>query len=291
MSLSDLFTSSKPVLSFELFPPKTPAGEKALWKHVDALAVFKPDFITCTYGAGGSTQGKTLDIVTQVKQRYQIPVATHLTCVGSSVDQLRDYLTEVQQREIDYVVALRGDPPAGDKTFRPTPGGLRYANELVTLIRSEFPHFDIVVAGYPETHQEAPSPQADIENLQRKVAAGADVVVTQLFYDNNEFFAFRDKCQAAGIGVPLIPGLMPVTNLSQIQRITSMCGAKLPKAFIARLSEKEDDTDWQFDVGVEQAARQAEELLAAGVPGMHFYVLNRSKATSRVLDSLASSWQ
>ena len=288
MSLPDLYNASKPVLSFELFPPKTPAGEKALWKHVDALVSFKPDFITCTYGAGGSTRGKTLDIVTQVKERYQLPVATHLTCVGSSVEQLREYLTEAQQQEIDYVVALRGDPPAGDDSFRPTPGGLCYANELVALIRSEFPHFDIAVAGYPETHQEAPSPQADIENLRRKVEAGADVVVTQLFYDNDEFFAFRDKCQAVGIKAPIVPGLMPVTNLSQIQRITSMCGAKLPKAFLARLSEKKDDADWQFDVGVEQAAQQAEELLSAGVPGMHFYVLNRSKATSRVLDSLDS---
>ena len=163
--------------------------------------------------------------------------------------------------------------------------GLRYANELVELIRSEFPHFGIAVAGYPETHQEAPSADADLANLQRKVATGADVVITQLFYQNEDFFDFRDRYDSAGINVPLVPGILPVTNLAQIQRITSLCGAKLPEEFIQELSQQEDP-QWQFEVGVEFATRQVEELLASGVPGLHFYVLNKSQATSAVLRSV-----
>ena len=157
---------------------------------------FRPDFITCTYGAGGSTRHKTLDIVEQVQRQFGCPVASHLTCVGSTVDELRAYLREAAQRGIDNIVALRGDPPKGETQFKPVAGGLTYANELVALIRGEFPQFGIAVAGYPETHREAPSPEADLENLRRKVDAGADVVITQLFYDNDDFFRFRDRCAA-----------------------------------------------------------------------------------------------
>jgi methylenetetrahydrofolate reductase (NADPH) len=272
-------------LSFELFPPKTPAGEESLFAHVGHLMAFRPSFITCTYGAGGSTRDKTLEIVHQVHRRYELPVASHLTCVGSTQDQLRAYLAEARRRGVAYIVALRGDPPRGDAVFQPVAGGLRYANELVALIRSEFAEFGIAVAGYPETHREAPSPEADLCNLKRKVDSGADVVITQLFYHNADFFRFRDRCQAAGIHVPIVPGILPVTNLSQIQRITSLCGAGLPAEFVARLGQQ-DDEGWQFQVGVEFATRQVEELLAAGVPGLHFYVLNKSQATSGVLRAL-----
>ncbi|HUG66707.1 MAG TPA: methylenetetrahydrofolate reductase, partial [Pirellulaceae bacterium] len=232
MTLTKHYGPGKLGLSFELFPPKTDAGEEAMYQHVDQLVEFKPDFITCTYGAGGSTRDKTLGIVEQVKQRYNLPVASHLTCVGSTVDQLRSYLSEAASRGIDYIVALRGDPPRGETSFQAVEGGLRYANELVALIRSEFPGFGIVVAGYPETHQEAPGPEIDLENLKRKVDAGADIVVTQLFYDNDDFFRFRERCGMAGIHVPLVPGILPVTSLAQIQRITSMCAARLPAAFV-----------------------------------------------------------
>jgi methylenetetrahydrofolate reductase (NADH) len=285
MTITKHYGPGKFGLSFELFPPKTDAGEQAMYRHLDQLAEFKPDFITCTYGAGGSTQGKTLGIVEQVKQRYEVPVASHLTCVGSTVEQLRSYLTDAAARGVDYIVALRGDPPRGETTFQAVDGGLRYANELVDLIRGEFADFGIAVAGYPETHQEAPSPEADLENLKRKVDAGADIVMTQLFYDNDGFFRFRDRCDAIGVHVPLIPGILPVTSLAQIQRITSMCGARLPEAFAKQLGER-DDEDWQFQVGVEQATKQVQGLIDADVPGVHFYVLNKSQATSAVLQGI-----
>jgi methylenetetrahydrofolate reductase (NADPH) len=272
-------------LSFELFPPKTAAGEASLYENVSQLMAFRPDVITCTYGAGGSTRDKTLEIASQVRRRFGVAVASHLTCVGSTVEQLRGYLAEARARGIDHIVALRGDPPKGEATFQQTAGGLRYASELVALIRREFPDFGIAVAGYPETHQEAASPQSDLENLARKVASGGDCVITQLFYDNADFFRFRDRCSELGIGVPIVPGILPVTNLAQIQRITSLCKAKLPESLVAELGQK-DDADWQFAVGVRQATRQVQELIDAGVPGIHFYVLNKSHATAAVLNAI-----
>lgn len=285
MSLATLFSPGRLGLSFELFPPKTAAAEEALWQNVAELVAFQPDFITCTYGAGGSTRSKTLDICRGVKQRFGSKVASHLTCVGSTADQLRGYLREAQAAGIDYIVALRGDPPKGETAFKPVAGGLCYANELVSLVRSEFPEFGLLVAGYPEKHQECPSLEVDLENLKRKVAAGADVVVTQLFYENTDFFRFRERYDKAGIKAPLVPGILPVTNLSQIQRITSLCGAKLPERFTSALSQRGDDPDWQFQAGVEFASQQVRELVDSGIPGLHFYVLNRSPATAAVLQA------
>lgn len=269
-------------LSFELFPPKTEPGDRALFRHVEQLMQFQPSYVTCTYGAGGSTRAKTLDVVTGVKEQFQVPVASHLTCVGATQEDLRGYLLEAQRRGIDAIVALRGDPPQGEDDFQPQPGGFRYANQLVELIRGEFPHFGVAVAGYPEMHQEAASPAADLENLKRKVAAGADVVLTQLFYDQQDFFRFRDRYQQAGIEVPLVPGILPVTNLAQIKRITALCGAQLPAAFVQRLAEQ-DDPEWQFQVGVEFASAQVQALVDEEIAGLHFYVLNKSQATSQVL--------
>jgi methylenetetrahydrofolate reductase (NADPH) len=285
MSIADAYGPGKFGLSFELFPPKTSAGDRALMRNVAELIELGPSYITCTYGAGGSTRDKTLDIIQRVHQQYGLPVASHLTCVGSTVEQLRSYLAEAAERNVANIVALRGDPPRGETSFTPIAGGLRYANELVALIRSEFPQFGTAVAGYPETHQEAPSPEADLENLKRKVDAGADAVITQLFYNNEDFFRFRDRYDAAGIRAPLVPGLLPVTNLAQIQRITSLCGAQLPADFVSALEAAEDD-DGQFEVGVEQAARQTRELIEGDAPGIHFYVLNKSQATMRVLEGV-----
>ena len=277
------FYPAKPFcLSFELFPPKTAASEQAMYDNVEQLMAFKPDVITCTYGAGGSTQSKTLEITTSVKRRFGVRVASHLTCVGSTVAQLRAYLTKAKEQGVDSIVALRGDPPKGETSFTAVEGGLRYACDLVKLIKTEFPTFGIAVAGYPEVHQEAVSPQADLENLKQKVDCGGDVVVTQLFYDNADFFRFREDCERIGVRAPIVPGILPVTNLAQIQRITSLCKAKLPESFLARLAER-DDADWQFQVGVEFATEQVQELVDRGVPGIHFYVLNKSPATSAVL--------
>jgi methylenetetrahydrofolate reductase (NADPH) len=285
MQLSEFFSSDRKGLSFELFPPKTDDQVETLMATVAELNEFEPDFYTCTYGAGGSTRDRTLQILQTVKERFGHRIATHLTCVGSTVDQLRAYLNTARQIGTDYIVALRGDPPKGETEFQQVVGGLRYANELVSLIRSEFPEFRVAVAGYPEVHQEAPSPAVDLENLKRKVDCGADIVVTQLFYENDDYFRFVDRCRAAGIQIPIVPGILPVTNLAQIQRITSLCKAKLPKSFVDRLGEQESH-DWQFQVGVEFATAQVAELLAGGVPGVHFYVLNKSQATSEVLRSL-----
>src|ERR1700730_16921621 len=288
MRVSDAYGPGKLGLSFELFPPKTEAGEAALFRHLDELIAFRPSFVTCTYGAAGSTRRMTLDIVAEVRGGDGGSVGSHLTCVGATVAELRAYLVDARARQIENIVALRGDPPKGDDSFRPVSGGLRYANELVALIRTEFPQFGVAVAGYPETHREAPSPEADLENLKRKVDRGADVVITQLFYDNADFWRFFERCQRGGIRVPIVPGILPVTNLTQIQRIASLCGARLPREFQSALEKSADDPAGQFAGGVEFAPRQVQALVERGVPGIHFYVLNKSQATARVLQGLGT---
>jgi methylenetetrahydrofolate reductase (NADPH) len=286
MTIADAYGRDRFGLSFELFPPKTAEAVASLEHHIAELVKFSPSYITCTYGAGGSTQERTLEVIAGVRKRHGLPVATHLTCVGRTPPQLRAYLQQAAELGVDNVVALRGDPPKGETAFTPVKGGFCYANELVAFIRQEFPRAGIAVGGYPETHQEAPNPQTDMENLKRKVDAGADVVITQLFYHNEDFFRFRDDCIAAGISIPIVPGLLPVTNFAQIQRIASLCGAKLPSEFQAALERHKDDPDGQFEAGVEFATAQAADLMAAGIPGMHFYVLNKSEATKRVLTAL-----
>ncbi|KAA5539596.1 methylenetetrahydrofolate reductase [NAD(P)H] [Roseiconus nitratireducens] len=285
--LADYFKGGRCAMSFELFPPKTDEGMALLEKNVERLQAFHPNFFTCTYGAGGSTQSRTLDVVEKVKAITGLPVASHLTCVGSTVDQLRDYLKEAKRRGADHIVALRGDPPKGSETFQAVEGGLRYANELVELIRADFgQHFGIAVAGYPEVHQEAPDPQTDLDNLKRKVDAGADVVVTQLFYENSDFYRFRDDCVKAGINVPIVPGILPVTNYKQACRIAAMCKARIPDEMAAAMNES-DDADFQFNVGVDHARRQTIDLIENDVPGIHYYVLNKSSAAAQMLDGLS----
>ena len=286
MKLSAAYGPGKFGLSFELFPPKTPQGVANLFQHVARLVEFRPSFITCTYGAGGSTQGTTLEIVARVHREFNLPVATHLTCVGSTADQLREYLKTARDESVQNVVALRGDPPKGDTAFRAVEGGFHNANELVALVRSEFPELGIAVAGYPEKHQEAPSFDVDLANLKRKVDAGADIVLTQLFYNNDDFLRFRDRCHALGINLPIVPGLLPVTNFAQIQRITSLCGAQLPPQFVRQLEAAGDVADEQFKIGVDFATQQSQALIDAGVPGIHYYVLNRSEATAEVLGNV-----
>ena len=286
MKISDAYADGRFGLSFELFPPKTAAGEEVLFKHLKRLIAFDPSYITCTYGAGGSTQAKTLEIIDRVQRAYDCMVASHLTCVGLSRNALIHFLQEANQRNINNIVALRGDPPQGADSFEPPEDGLRYASELVTLIRDAFPEFGIAVAGYPETHREAESPESDLENLERKVALGGDLVITQLFYDNADFFRFQQLCSDRGIEVPIIPGILPVTNLAQIQRISGLCGAILPRDFEDELSACGEDSEKQFEVGVRFAIDQVNDLIDRGVPGIHFYVLNKSDATARILESV-----
>jgi len=284
VSIREPYENGRFGLSFELFPPKTEESEAAMWRTVGELMGFEPVLFTCTYGAGGSTRGTTLDVLRGLRERYDVPVASHLTCVGSSVAELRAYLQEAADLGVAAIMALRGDPPKGETTFCQATGGLRYASELVALIRAEFPGFGILVAGYPEIHQEAVSAEDDLKNLKQKCDAGGNVVVTQLFYDNADYFRFRDRCVAAGITAPVVPGIMPVTNYAQVRRIASLCKARLPDDFARSFEAAGDNEAAQFEAGVIYAARQVEELIAGGVPGLHFYVLNKSPATIQVLE-------
>ncbi len=285
MGLASLYDLPGLTISFELFPPKTEAGVTALLENVERLKQFQPSYFTCTYGAGGSSQAATLDVVQKVRQATGLPVASHLTCVGSTVEQLCDYLVEARARGTDYIVALRGDPPKGAEKFEVVTGGLRYANELVALIRDQFSHFGIAVAGYPEVHQEASDADFDLENLKRKVDAGADIVITQLFYDNDDFLRFRDRCVATGITIPIVPGILPVTNFKQAQRIASMCKARIPRA-LEEAMNLTDDESRQFEVGVDHARQQTMHLIKNGVAGIHYYVLNKSDSAEKLLDGL-----
>ena len=289
MKVVDVYGKGKFGLSFEIFPPKSEAGNPQLFAALEALMVYRHSFVSCTYGAAGSTQGKTLELTVKISKTFGVTTAAHRTCVGSTVEEIRQWLKEAVDLGIENIIALRGDPPKGQVEFKKPEGGFAYANELVALIRQEFPHFSIAVAGYPETHQEAPSPAVDLANLKRKVKAGADAVITQLFYDNRDFFDFRRRYEEAGIAAPLVPGILPVVNLGQIQRITSMCGAKIPTSFLAELEAYRDDPDEQVGVGVRYAIRQCRELLDAGIPGLHFYLLNKSEATFQILQALKLS--
>ncbi|WP_404310556.1 methylenetetrahydrofolate reductase [NAD(P)H] [Neorhodopirellula lusitana] len=286
MTLADLYQSDGCTISFELFPPKTDEGIDLLCQNVERLLRFQPQYFTCTYGAGGSSQRATLEVLKRVKEITQLPVASHLTCVGSTVDQLCDYLQKATEMGVDYIVALRGDPPKGTDQFEQTSGGLQYANELVELIGKKFPDLGVAVAGYPEVHQEAPDAKTDLDNLKRKVDAGADIVITQLFYDNADFYRFRDDCQKAGIDIPIVPGVLPVTNFKQAQRIAGMCKAAIPANLEAAMTAVESAED-QFHVGVEHARQQTIDLMANGVPGIHYYVLNKSDAAAELLDGLS----
>jgi len=286
MRIGELYGNGQFGLSFEIFPPKSADGDALLWENVARLATFKPAFISCTYGAGGTTRTRTIDLCEQIQHRYGIPSTAHFTCLGGTRDELLEWLLQAKTRGVTNIMALRGDPQAGQTEFQQVAGGLRYANELVTLIRAEFPEFGIGVAGYPEKHPEAPSPDVDLENLKRKVAAGADAVFTQLFFSNENFLRFRDRYDRAGIKKPLVPGIMPVLNFAQIKRITSLCGAVLPDEFSSRLEAAQEDKDEQFKIGVEFAITQCRDLVDEGIPGIHFYVLNRSQACEEILGQL-----
>ena len=285
-SIKSLYSSSSCGLSFEIFPPKTPEGDGALWESVARLARFQPGFISCTYGAGGSTRSRTVELCVEITRRFSVASTAHFTCLGGAVPELREWLRWARDQGVENIMALRGDPPAGQQAFVEVAGGLRHANELVALIRQEFPEFGVGVAGYPEKHPQAPSLEVDVAHLKRKVDSGADAVYTQLFYVNDAFERFRDRCQAAGVNVPIVPGIMPILNYSQIKRITALCEAELPATLAARLEAAQDDKDAQFRIGVDFAIEQCRDLIRRGVPGIHFYVLNRSAACEEILTAL-----
>ncbi|MBA3313090.1 MAG: methylenetetrahydrofolate reductase [NAD(P)H] [Planctomycetota bacterium] len=284
--LRDIYSDGRFGLSVEIFPPKTPAGDADLLATLEELSRYRPAFVSCTYGAGGSTRGRTIDWCRAIQERFGLPATAHFTCVGSCRAELLDWLREAQNAGVRNIMALRGDVPRGETTFQVADDGLRYAAELVRLIKQNFAGFGIGVAGYPEKHPEAQSIEIDREHLRQKVANGADAVFTQLFFVNRNFFRFRDAAAKAGIDVPIIPGIMPITSFDRIKRITAMCGAVFPGDLAGRLEDAKSDTDAQFKIGVEYAIEQCRGLIDAGVPGMHFYVLNRSQACSRIFDAL-----
>jgi methylenetetrahydrofolate reductase (NADPH) len=287
MRIRDLLARKHPVFSFEFFPPKTDEAAAQLERTIGDLRPLEPDFVSVTYGAGGSTREKTIDIVSRIKRDTGIEAMAHLTCVGSTADDLSDVLDRLVKAGVENVLALRGDPPKGQSTFTATEGGFRYACELVSFIRTRYDSSLCVGgAGYPEKHIECGNPAVDLANLKRKVEAGADFLITQLFFDNRKYFEFVDNARAAGITAPIVPGIMPITNAGQVERFTMMCGATLPYRLAAELDRRRDDPQAVMQLGVAHATAQCIELLQCGAPGIHFYTLNRSTATMQVLTAL-----
>ncbi len=292
MTLRDFYkTPDKPAISFELFPPKTDAAMDNLRQIMPELTRLRPDFMTVTYGALGSTQERTLEIATHIQNQYKLPTACHLTCVGSSRADLDNTLDQIYAAGIRNIVALRGDPPKGETQFVAPQDGLSHANELVTHIRArekqgKIGSVGIAVAGYPEKHVEAADLRTDLANLKRKVDAGADCVVTQLFYENRHYFAFVKAARDLGITVPIVPGLLPILSAKQVLRITSMCGSCLPAELQRELELAGDDPVKSEEIGVRRCIAQATELLENGAPGIHFYVLNKSSHMIRIMDKI-----
>jgi methylenetetrahydrofolate reductase (NADH) len=288
MRIDQILARDGPVFSFEFFPPKTDAGEQNLYSALTELRELDPAFVSVTYGAGGSTREKTIAIVKRIREQYGLEAMAHFTCVGATVPQLRATLDEMQTAGIDNVLALRGDPPAGQEQWIKTDGGLEYSRELVQLISAGYP-FAIGAACFPETHIHAESPEADLRHLAEKVSAGVDFLITQVFFDNSRYFDFLARARAIGVEVPIIPGIMPITHAGQVQRMASMCGASIPAGLGAELAKREDNAEAVLDFGVAYATLQCAELLAGGAPGIHFYTLNRSPATRAILSALKLS--
>lgn len=279
---------TRPVISFEMFPPKTDAALEKFDRVVPELVKLRPDFMTVTYGALGSTRDRTLEIAARIKREHRVETASHLTCVGSTREEIDDILGALADSGIENIVALRGDPPGDETEFRPVEGGYARAIDLVRHIR-EHGGFGVAVAGYPEKHLEAPDLETDLDFLTEKVAAGADVVVTQLFYDNADYFRFVESCRERGVECPIVPGILPIVSQKQILRITGMCGSRIPDDLAARLEAASGDAAAEQEVGVDQAVRQVTELLEAGVPGIHFYVLNRATHMREIFARLPES--
>jgi methylenetetrahydrofolate reductase (NADPH) len=283
--LREAIPSGRRCVSFEFFPPKTGAGEQALFRAIQELRPLEPTFVSVTYGAGGSTRHKTVEIVSRIKNVTGIEAMAHLTCVGASRAELRSVLERLHAGGIENVLPLRGDPPQGENHFKRAPDGLSHASELAAFIRANFP-FCLGGACYPEVHPEAPDMETDLANLRLKVEAGAEFLITQLFFDNALYFDFVEKARAAGIETPIIPGIMPVTNVDQIERFTAMCGASIPEGYRAELQQVRGDPEAVVRLGVAYGTAQCSELLKEGAPGIHFYTLNKSPATRRIMTAL-----
>ncbi len=289
MRIRELLNNGRPSFSFEFFPPKTEQARINLRETILELRELKPTYVSVTYGAGGSTRDLTVELVSEIKRDHGIEAMAHLTCVGASRGELRGILYRLAAAGIENVIALRGDPPKGETQFTPAPGGFAYANELAAMIRESFP-FCIAGACYPEKHIECPTFEQDLENLKRKVEAGVDFLITQLFFDNQKYFDFVDRVRAMGITAPIIPGVMPITNVEQVERFTRMCGATIPQPLMSELDRHRSRPEAVLSLGVAHATAQCLELLQKGAAGIHFYTLNKSFATRTILTAIRTVW-
>jgi methylenetetrahydrofolate reductase (NADPH) len=286
MKIIDKLARENPAFSFEFLPPKDEAGVEQLFQTVSELKPYEPTYVSVTWGAGGSTRRMTIDLVRRIQRESGIDAMAHLTCVGATRNDIRDVLDQIRSAGIENVLPLRGDPPKGQSTFVRTEGGFGYACELVAFTRAHHDGFCLAGACYPETHQEAPDADTDMKYLRQKVDSGVDFLITQLFFDNADYFSFVERARKAGIDKKIIAGIWPITNVSQIKRITGMCGATIPEELLARLEAAKDDPEAVRRVGVDHATRQCRELVDRGAPGIHFYTLNRSRATVEILEAL-----
>ena len=287
MKLSDILAQSdRPLLSCEFFPPKTDKGEENLWRCLDELKAMNPAYISVTYGAGGSTQERTRGIVTRIKKETGLSPVAHLTCVGATAGDIAALLNDYKTAGIENILALRGDPPEGMDHFQATAGGFAHATDLISFIRAQN-GFSIACATYPEGHPESPNGvEDDIRYLKMKQDNGADCAVTQYFFDNDAFYRFRDAASESGVTLPIIPGIMPITNFDQIVRFSAMCGAGIPDWLHEKMGPVRDDPDAVKALGIELAVRQCTDLIDHGVPGLHFYTLNKSEATLAIAAEL-----
>lgn len=285
-TISHLLADQKPIRSVEFFPPRDEPGWEQFCITAKELLAIEPDFVSITYGAGGSTRARTAQAARYLKDDLKLLVMPHLTCVGANRAEIRNVVDELYRDGFRNIMALRGDPPKGETTFVPVQDGLRYGSDLVALLNEAYPDICVGVGGYPEKHPEASDLETDIRNLKIKADQGAHFITTQLFFDNEDYFAFVDRCRAAGINIPIIPGLMPVLSYKQIRRFTQMCGATLPAPLLERLEKVQDDPKKVEEVGIEWAAGQIKDLLSRGAPGYHLYILNRSGPTLALVDAL-----
>jgi methylenetetrahydrofolate reductase (NADPH) len=288
MKVTEKFLPDQTTLSFEFFPPKTLEQEPHLFEVIEQLKDFRPDFASVTYGAMGATREKTFYWAKELKQDFGIEPVAHLTCVAATKEDIRQQLDELASYGVENILALRGDPPEGQKEFVPPPAGFHYAKELIAFIRNYNPSFSLGVAGFPEGHPLAPSLLDDTRYLKEKIEAGAEYVISQLFFDNAYFFQFLERCQKAGIKVPIIAGIMPITSLKQIKKMTEVCGASVPPKLLAELEKNEHNRKAIEEIGVEQALKQCQELIKTKVSGLHFFVMNQAGPISKILKQLTS---
>jgi methylenetetrahydrofolate reductase (NADPH) len=288
-----LASSTQPNFSVEFFPPKTEEARESLFETVEVLRELEPDFFSVTYGAGGATREGTLETTRAIRDDYGVEAMAHLSCVGETTESLREIVDRIADAGIENILALRGDPPRGQDDFVQPEGGLGSSSELARLISETHPEIAIGGACFPEVHPEAPSLEADIAYLKTKVDNGATFLITQLFFDNRSYYDFVPAARAAGIDVPIIPGIMPMTAYKQIARISELCEARIPEPLAEAMEAAGGDERVEFELGVAYAAQQCAELLRAGVPGIHFYALNRWPATRAILGALraARPWE